>query len=292
MIRSMTGFGRGRAEVAGLILNVEIKAVNHRFCDISMRSPRQLAAFETAVRKQVTEQAQRGKLDLFFTLEREGESLPQVRVNLPLANSYLAALQQLQGMLGEGGAVSADWLATQKDVLEVVEVEMAEESLARLVETAVAAALVSLDEMRRAEGTALHDDMAGRGLELRNLLAKIRERAPSVPLEWQKKLRDRLARLQDEVECDPQRLAQELALYADRCDISEELVRFHSHLDQYATMLESDEPIGRKLDFLVQEMNREANTIGSKANDAELAASVVLLKSELEKIREQVQNVI
>ncbi|PLX82062.1 MAG: YicC family protein [Desulfuromonas sp.] len=292
MIRSMTGYGRGSATREGLVLNVEIKAVNHRFCDINIRSPRQFAPFEPALRKRVSESAQRGKVDIFITLEREDEQLPKVKVNRALAESYLVALRELQELEGGGGTFSSTWLAEQKDVLEVAEADIPEENLQSLLEGGVDAALTTLDEMRRAEGAALGQDMLERGEVLRQLLESISERAATVPVEWQKKLRERLTRLQEDVECDPQRLVQELALYADRCDISEELVRFHSHLDQFAQMLQVEGPIGRKMDFLVQEMNREANTIGSKGNDAVMASAVVSLKSELEKIREQVQNVV
>jgi uncharacterized protein (TIGR00255 family) len=193
--------------------------------------------------------------------------------------------------LGLSGGITMEMITSQKEVIQLREMEGTADAVQACLTAALAKALEQLLVMRRVEGEATASDLRDRLDLLENLLGSVEQRAPLIPQEWQAKLTERLERLQPNLEWDPQRVAQEIALYADRCDISEELARFRSHLGQFRAMFTEDEPVGRRMDFLVQELNREVNTMGSKSNDAELTRAVVAIKAELEKIREQVQNV-
>ena len=290
MIKSMTGYGRGQVQIDGLSFSVEIRAVNHRYGDISIKAPRLLMPLEAQIKKQVSAVLKRGKIDVFITQEATSQSVSQPVVNRPLADAYIRVFQQLISDFGLEGGIPLGLLAGQKDVLLVQESTIREQELTECLLQALDAALKALVFMREKEGEATRTDISQRLDILTDLLATVIVRAPQVAVEWQQKLKERLARLGDDAG-DPQRIAQEIAIFADRCDISEEVTRFNSHLDQFKQLLDETEPVGRQLDFLVQELNREANTMGSKSNDAELTRQVVLLKSELEKIREQVQNI-
>lgn len=290
MIVSMTGYGRGQAQADGLSFSVEIKAVNHRYGDISIKAPRLLAALENSIKKQVSAVLKRGKIDVYISQEHSTNLTAKPVVDAAVAHAYMEALRNLKDITGLTDEVSLEFLAGQKDVLCFHEAEYDTESLEACLKQAIATALDAILVMRQNEGAATADDINSR-LEL--ILCEVRAIeacASRVPMEWQQKLTERLSRLQ-ESGGDPQRIAQEIAIFADRCDISEEINRFHSHLDQFDALMKKQEPVGRQMDFLVQELNREANTMGSKSNDAELTRHVVILKSELEKIREQVQNI-
>jgi uncharacterized protein (TIGR00255 family) len=245
---------------------------------------------ENQIKKRVASVLKRGKIDVFITQETTSQSISEPVVNEALVEAYVRLFRQLIGKYDLEGGVPLGLLATQKDVLQLQEVNVAEQDLASCLMPALDAALQAVVGMREKEGEATRVDIVQRFDLLLGLIEQIVERAPQVPAEWQQKLKERLTRLGDEAG-DPQRVAQEIAVFADRCDISEEITRFNSHLEQFRELLQQAEPVGRQMDFLVQELNREANTMGSKSNDAELTRLVVLLKSELEKIREQVQNV-
>lgn len=290
MIKSMTGFGRGQAQVDGLSFSVEIRAVNHRYGDINIKAPRLLLPLEGQIKKQVSAVLKRGKVDVFITQETVGQVAAQPVVNRPLADAYMQLFKQLADDYGVSGGVGLNLLLAQKDVLTLQDVNIEEQELSVCLSSALDTALQALLVMRKKEGEATAVDMRQRLELLEELLEQIVTRSPQVAIEWQQKLKDRLDRLGDDAG-DPQRVAQEIAIFADRCDISEEVTRFKSHLGQFGGLLEQEEPVGRQMDFLVQELNREANTMGSKSNDAELTRQVVMLKSELEKIREQVQNI-
>ncbi len=290
MIKSMTGYGRGQAQIDGLSFSVEIRAVNHRYGDITIKAPRLLLQLENQIKKQVAAVVKRGKVDVFIAQETAGQIAAQPVVNKPLADAYMQVFKQLVDEYDVSGGVGLNLLLAQKDVLTLQDVDVEVQDLSVCLDSALDSALQALLVMRKKEGEATAVDIKQRLEFLTELLEKIVARAPQVPLEWQQKLKDRLDRLGDDAG-DPQRVAQEIAIFADRCDISEEVTRFNSHLDQFQDLLTQDEPVGRQMDFLVQELNREANTMGSKSNDAELTRQVVLLKSELEKIREQVQNI-
>ena len=291
MIKSMTGYGKGQAGSDEVALTVEIKSVNHRFGDISVKAPRSLMALEGEIKKRVAQRLKRGKIDVFINQEFTGNSIVVPTWNRSLADAYIRLFEQMGEAYDLQGGIPLSLLVGQKDVVGLQETPLAEDLLKPVLEGALDRALEAMEKMRRTEGEAMQRDIESRLLFLETSLADIERRAPEVPREWQAKLRERLARLQQDVECDPQRVAQEIAVFADRCDISEEVVRFRSHLEQFRTLLGAGEPVGRQMDFLVQELNREINTMGSKSNDAELTRLVVSLKAELEKIREQVQNV-
>lgn len=289
MMKSMTGYGRGQALVGAVGLSVEMKTVNHRYADISVRAPRFLLAQENQVKKQVSATLKRGKIDIYINQVGGDELTVKPVVHQQLAAAYIEAFQQLREV-GAEGEVSLALLAAQPEVLTLQETGLAQEDLIDCLQQALASAVQQVFDMRIAEGRAMEVDIQERLSQLKANLQVIEQQALKVPVEWQRKLGERLTRLQG-VEVDPQRLAQEVAIVADRCDISEEIVRFYSHLQQFEQLLAQNEPVGRQLDFLVQELNREANTIGSKSNDATLTRYVVSLKSVLEKIREQVQNI-
>lgn len=291
MIASMTGYGKGQAEVDGLCLTVEIKTVNHRYGDVTVKSPRFLFAFENDIKKRVGEVLKRGKIDLFISQEAVSERGLAPALNRPLAAAYVQVFEEMRETFGLGGELSLALLASQKDVVTLREGDLDETALRQCLDRALGAALEAVVKMRRAEGEATLTDMAERLRLLEEMLAEVEARAPQVPGEWLAKLEARLAKLKNDLDLDPQRLGQELAIYADRCDISEELTRFKSHLVQFRALFSQDEAVGRQMDFLVQELNREVNTMGSKSNDAELTRKVVAMKAELEKIREQVQNI-
>jgi uncharacterized protein (TIGR00255 family) len=291
MIKSMTGYGKGQASSETVSLTVEIRSVNHRYSDVSVKAPRGLMSLEGDMKKRVTARLARGKIDVFINQEYAAGSSALPTINRPLAAAYVALFEQLRADFPVDSGIPLSLLMGQKDVLVVKENELAPEEVASLLTTAIEEALGALEGMRLKEGEALCLDMEGRLSEVERLLSRIEERAPQVPIEWQGRLKERLGRLQRDFEYDPQRVAQEIALFADRCDISEEIVRFHSHLQQFRSLQSAAEPVGRQMDFLVQELNREVNTMGSKSNDADMTRLVVAIKAELEKIREQVQNV-
>jgi len=291
MVKSMTGFGKAESGNQDVAITVEVKSVNHRYCDINIKLPRTLSGFENEVKKAVGQLLKRGKVDVYINLDLVGSGALSATLNRPLAAAYLAALGQLKNEFSVPGEVSLDWLASQKDLIRIKEAAVDEEALKSLLLEAVRAALAGLDQMRIAEGAATADDMQTRLQQIGLLIDQVEALAPEVPKEWKIKLEQRLKKFAADIEFDPQRLAQELAIVADRCDVSEEITRFRSHIQQFDELLQGNEPVGRKMDFLVQEMNREANTTGSKSNHAELTRLVVEIKAELEKIREQVQNV-
>ena len=290
MIKSMTGYGRGLGEIGELSFTIEIKAVNHRYADISIKSPRFLAPLENSLKKQVQQVLKRGKIDVFISQNNTATLTNKPVVDALIAKAYLEAFQTLQQVSGLSGEISLEFLAGQKDVLILKDAEFSQEDLKACLDLAIDSALAAIQEMRRTEGAATAIDIESRLDLLSQSLEEIEKLAGLVPVEWQKKLQERLARLLEN-DGDPQRIAQEIAIFADRCDVSEEITRFNSHLSQFRDLLQQDEPVGRQLDFLVQELNREANTMGSKSNDSTLTRHVVTLKAELEKIREQVQNI-
>lgn len=291
MLMSMTGYGKGEARAGNLTLTVEIKTVNHRYADITVKLPRSLMGFEADIRRRVGNKLRRGKIDLFVNFGQSEEAQVVPVLNRPLAEAYRDLFVTMRDELGLGGDIPVSLVAAQRDVVVLREAEEAVDTLGEGLIEALEKALEQLVGMRRTEGVSTAADLVERLSQLDNLLVKVERRAPSVPREWQERLQERLARLQSNLECDPQRVAQELAICADRCDISEEIVRFRSHMGQFRGMFDDADAVGRRMDFLVQELNREVNTMGSKANDAELTRLVVEMKAELEKVREQVQNV-
>ncbi len=291
MIKSMTGYGKTEAlSEAGKII-VEIRSVNHRYSEVSVKLPRQLLALENDVRKSVADQLKRGKIEIYIQLEGAIGATALPSVNIQLAKAYYEAFTKMKESLGLSDPVPLSLIAAQKELLIVEERGIAAESLRESLIAVVREATASLDAMRIREGKALLTDLKMRRATLSGLITRITGRAPAAAAENAARFKARVMQLAGESGVDDGRLAQEIALMADRCDITEELVRLDSHLKQFDGTLELAEPVGRKLDFLIQELNREVNTIGSKANDAEITALIVELKAELEKIREQAQNI-
>jgi uncharacterized protein (TIGR00255 family) len=296
-MRSMTGFGVGDAPLAAEgkstptgKLTVEIRAVNHRYLDVRVRAPNQLPDLASCVEALARERLSRGRFDV--TVRLEGAALGAVTLHQERARSVFAALVALRDELAPGVEVPLSLLGAVPDLF-VPSLEQAGDEVRVALSAAFDAALVSLDAMRLREGVALADDIIRRLVTVRNLALAITERAPHVVEIYKKKLKERAERLRvaSDIDIDPGRLEQELALFADRVDICEELTRLESHTSHFETLLAGEGAVGRRLDFLLQEMAREANTVGSKSQDAEIAHSVVELKAEIERMREQVQNV-
>lgn len=290
-MKSMTGYGRARTAVRGREITVEVRAVNHRYLDVNVKCPRAYGFLEEALKKAAGTRISRGKVDIFVQMESVDADDTRVRVNLPLAQSYLDALRQLSEATGLPNDVSLLSLAKMPDVLTGERVEEDTEELTRDVLSVFHQAVDEFEVMRAREGEKMAADVRARGETILTLVSAVEARAPQRVVEYREKLEKRMQEILADTAIDPQRILTEAAIYADRTAVDEETVRLRSHLHQLDLMLSEEKPVGRKLDFLVQEMNRESNTIGSKANDAELAKIVVDLKSEIEKIREQIQNI-
>jgi uncharacterized protein (TIGR00255 family) len=291
MIKSMTGYGKAEAVVPGGRLQVEIRSVNHRYGEVSVKMPRPLLAHEHEVRKLLGSQLKRGKIDVFIQFEPAPGELGKPQVNIALAKSYFDAFQNLRQALGIAEPVPLGLIVAQREVLVTEDGDSLLEPLGEALLRVVGEGISAIDGMRCREGIALQADLEGRLIRLGELIGQVAARVPKAVAAQTERLKERVTSLLGEATLDEARLAQEVALLADRGDVTEELVRFNSHLAQVRDAFRQEEPVGRKLDFLMQELNREVNTIGSKANDSEIAALVVEMKAELEKIREQVQNI-
>lgn len=288
--RSMTAFGRGEAVDQERTWTAEVRSLNHRYRDIKVRLPRQYAPLEETIKREVAGAYSRGHVEVSLYLTGQAAG-PSLAVNLPLAREYLRGLEQLRDELNLTGRPDLAMLRELPGVLSPVE-ERAEEPEAAwpLIRAALGAALANTGVMRESEGEATKRELLARLARIRQVLHQLESDLPALTQRRQDKLRERLENLLNGVDLDPWRLAQEVALLADRSDISEEMVRLASHLDQFASFLEADEPTGRRLDFLLQEFFREINTIASKISDSRVAHLSVELKNEVEKMREQVQN--
>ena len=291
MIKSMTGFGRGEYTHDGKEFTVEIKTVNHRYSDVFIKMPRQLGFLEDKIRNLVGKAISRGKIDVFITYYNHSDDSKYVTFDEPLAKTYISAVEALRDKFGLRDDISVSLISKYPDVLKVEQNEEDEEILWSMLKIAVDNALESLITMRENEGEGLKNVLLDRATYIEGIIAEISKHAPDVPKEYKQKLEARIKDLLEQQTIDENRLAMEVAVFADRCSIDEELVRLASHISQMREALSMDQPVGRKLDFLIQEMNREINTIGSKANDLAITKNVVELKSEIEKIREQIQNI-
>ena len=286
---SMTGYGRAERLVEGRRYLFELKSVNHRFLELSIKVPREFSAWEELLRQELQARVARGRVDLYLTVTESEETTTVVKVDKNLVVAYDSALRELARQLHLPEETFLGRILDLPDVVKVIALETDLEKVWPAVREAFQEALDLLLSMRAREGEYLAGDLRDRNQRLKDLVDKIAQRAPAVVVDYRRRLEERLQELQPGG-IDPVRLAQEVAIMADRCDISEELVRFRSHLNQFAETLMRPEPIGRKLDFLVQEMNREINTIGSKAMDLTIGSLVIEAKGELEKMREQIQN--
>jgi uncharacterized protein (TIGR00255 family) len=291
MIRSMTGYGSSETERDGQRLTAEIRSVNHRFFEVSIRAPKLVSLFEDQIRQAIQERFSRGKIMLSITWSGAGDAGEVLKVNEPVVDRYVKLLEELRTRYQLNGGVSIETLATLPDVFTWEHTALSDEETWTLIENLVTRACENMNAMKSREGLALGRDLETRLRIIREELDKIATRAPHRSPEAKERLMSRVQSLLGDVEMDPIRIAQEVALMADRLDCTEECVRLAAHIDQFRALIEGNELAGRKLNFLLQEMNREANTIGSKANDVEIAHGVVIIKEELERLREQVQNV-
>jgi len=287
----MTGYGKGEASSLQGTFTVEIRSVNHRYGEVSVRLPRSFMALENDVKRLVSSVLKRGKIDVFVQWEETAATGALTQIDLAVARGYYESFSKLADELQLSRDLPISLILSQKGVVRDSTVSIDETELQPLLFSAVQSAVTAIDAMRTREGDALEIDLLARRRQISEWTDQIGARTPQVVAEYRQKLRTRLEQLLEGTELDEARLAQEIALMADRSDITEELVRLASHFSQFDEALGLTEQVGRKLDFLMQEMNREVNTIGSKSNDAELTALVVRIKAEMEKMREQVQNV-
>ncbi|MEW6429026.1 MAG: YicC/YloC family endoribonuclease [Thermodesulfobacteriota bacterium] len=289
---SMTCFGRGESAVDGRTWTVEVRSVNHRYCDVSVRLPRFCGGLEERVKKEVTALFNRGKVDVSINCRGEGSDSVSLHVDQELARRYHACLVELKNTFALAGDPDLAILASFRDVIAVEERVEDLDALWAALLPALQAALAEGLAMRRREGEALKSDLTGRLRDFAGVVEEIAGLAAGVAAQKADQLRERITQLLGDIEIDPVRFAQEVALLADRVDVSEEIVRLRSHIDQFAAFLEQEEPVGRRLDFLLQEFFREINTVASKISTVEVTHRTVDLKNEVEKMREQVQNLV
>ena len=289
----MTGYGRGETERDGLRLTVELRSVNNRYLDCGVKLPRAYLFAEDALKKRVQEKVNRGKVDVFVTMAQTAGDDQKVTVNEPLAREYIQALKTLF-QLGEGYLKDESYAATVARFPDVLTVEKKEEEpeavKAQLLET-LDLALDDFNAMRQTEGEKLRADILSRGETIKALVAQVEEQSPQTVAAYRQRLEDKLRETLENTQIDDSRILTEAAIFADKVAVDEETVRLRSHLAQLSELLDGDGGVGRKLDFLIQEFNREANTIGSKCTDLAVTKVVVDMKAEIEKIREQVQNI-
>ncbi len=292
MLNSMTGYGRSEKQNGQFACKAEIRSVNNRFIEINTRLPKYLAALELPIKKFIKSKCARGSFDLFLSLEKNDDSGAdlEIKPNLGLATQYFEAFKQIKDELGLAGDMPIETLLGVKDIIKTEPLTLDTSQEEMILET-VDGALSSLIKMRQEEGNNLQKDLADRLQAIRQLMKNIQERQPVVLEEYRNRLNDKIKTLTGGIDLDETRLAQETALLADRCDISEEIIRMGSHLEQFSDLFEKTGPIGRKMEFITQEINRETNTIGSKSVDLQISQNVIEIKSLLEKIREQIQNI-
>lgn len=291
MIKSMTGYGRAQGSFSGGDITVEVKSVNNRYLDCGVKLPRGYVYLEEGVKSQVQKAISRGKVDVFITINAAGADNVKISVNEPVAKGYIDAMHRLVQEYGIQDDISASAISRFSDVFLVEKQEQDENEVKSAISGVVAEALGAFDAMRTREGEALKTDLLQKAEGILTLVSKVEERSPITVKAYRERLTAKMQEVLEDRQIDEARIIQEAAIYADKVAVDEETVRLRSHVDQLQNMLSEGGVIGRKLDFLMQEMNREANTIGSKGNDVEQARNVVSIKSELEKIREQIQNI-
>lgn len=291
MIKSMTGYGGAKGSVEGLEISVEIKSVNNRYLDSSVRLPRSFLFAEDPIRSTVQKHISRGKVDVFVTISSSGAEEMTVKVDKPLLDGYVKAIRQIAEDYGLAPDMSAMALSRIPDVLTVEKKELDADAISEGICQVTEKALEDLDKMRLREGEKLKEDILGKLQLIEELVAKVEQESPRTLAEYRTRLENKLQEVLGSTDIDQSRMLTEAAIFADRVAVDEETVRLHSHMSQMRQMLSGGSPTGRKLDFLIQEFNREANTIGSKCQSSQIAHVVVDIKSEIEKIREQIQNI-
>ena len=291
MIRSMTGYGSAKGSCQGLSISVELRSVNNRYLDCSVRLPRGFLFAEDAVKSKVQRHISRGKVDVFIGIDSTGTDAVLVKVNEQLAAGYVGAIRKLSDTFGLENNLTALSLGRMPDVLTVEKQDADAETVTAAIAEITEQALLVYDEMRIREGGKLHDDISGRLDTIEAYVGEVERRSPETVKEYRERLLRKMTEVLQNTALDEQRILLEAGIFADKVAVDEETVRLRSHIAQMRTMLSEGSPIGRKMDFLVQEFNRESNTIGSKCNDSAVTKIVIELKSEIEKIREQIQNI-
>lgn len=291
MIKSMTGFGRAEVSMGERKLTVEMKAVNHRYLDVNMKMPKKLNFFEAGIRNLLKKYIQRGKVDVFFTYEDLSEANVTLKYNKDVAAEYIKNISQMAEDFNLNCEISATSLSRYPEVITMEEQSIDEEELWKIIEQAVSQAAEKFVESRVVEGEHLKKDIIDKLNGMLEDVAYIEERSPVIIAEYRTKLEDKVKELLGDAQIDESRLATEVVIYADKICVDEETVRLKSHINNMKNTLNDGESIGRKLDFIAQEMNREANTILSKANDLDISNRAINLKTEIEKVREQIQNI-
>ncbi len=288
---SMTGYGRSEQQNGSFSCKAEIRSVNNRFIEISARLPKHLSCIEMPLKSLVKARCARGSFDVFITIEKtDNPSDIEIKPNLPLASQYHKAFREIQEQLGLQGNIEISSILGMRDIIKTEPMEF-DESKQKVILDTVDAALSELIQMRKEEGQSLSTDLSNRLNEIEHWIEKIKTRQPEIVKAYRERLQEKVKTISEGVDIDPSRLAQETAIIADKSDIAEELIRLKSHLAQFHDLIGQEEPVGRKLEFLTQEINRETNTIGSKSIDFEVSQHVIEIKSLLEKIREQLANI-
>ena len=292
MIRSMTGFGHGEvSNDKNQKVTVEMKSVNHRYCDISLKLPKKLAMFEANIRNIMKEYASRGKIDIYVSYEDLSETAVSLHYNQAMAEEYMQVFKKMQEDFNIETKITAEALAKYPEVVTIEEVQQDEEVWWELLEVALRQAAEKFVETRTIEGANLKRDLLGKLDQMAADVTFIEERSPQIIAEYRSKLEEKVKEFLEDSTIEENRIAAEVTLYADKIAVDEEILRLQSHISSMTDVLESDESIGRKLDFMAQEMNREANTILSKSSDVDLADHAIELKTNVEKVREQIQNI-
>ena len=291
MLKSMTGYGRCEYQDSNLRMTVELKSVNHRYCEVFIRMPRQLGSFEARIRTLIMERISRGKIGVFLNWDNLSDQAKEVILDEGLAKAYYNALMKISAGLGLRDDISSSTLAKFPDILKVEKKDEDDEAIWAVIKTAVNDALGRQIIMREKEGEKLQKSLSDILCSIESHVSFLETREPVVVREYRDKLSARIQELMENNVVDETRLAMEVAIFADRCCITEELVRLKSHISQFRDIMNMNGAVGKKMDFLLQEMNREVNTIGSKSNDLEITIHVVELKCEIEKVRELIQNI-
>ena len=291
MLKSMTGFGRGKAAEAGLSVTIEMKSVNHRYLDINVRVPRTYVFCEEVIKKIIKEKISRGKIEVFVTVEEDYEVDYNVEVNKGLALGYKEAFQELSQVTGIGWNEDLKTIALMNDVLVRKANELSEEQIISIFEKATEEAVVTLEKMREKEGSCLWQNIESSCKEIENAIAYLETREQEVKEGYFQRLKAKMEELLEDRNIDESRILMECAIFSDKICIDEEFARLKSHIGQMYSFEQSKGPIGKKMDFLTQEMNREANTMASKSSDIDMTGRILDIKSSVEKIREQVQNI-
>ncbi|NFO97800.1 YicC family protein [Clostridium botulinum] len=292
MLRSMTGFGRGMTkEGSSRSFTIEIKSVNHRYFDLNLKMPRNLLSLENKIRDVVKQKISRGKVDVFITQNVYGNDDIEIKFNEQLADSYVKCLEKIKDRYDANNDISVSLIAKFPEVISVEKKEEDSQEIWNYLEQPLNDAVESLANMREKEGNKLKEDVINKCNIIQELLKEVEKRAPLVVKDYKDRLNNRISELLENSDIDEARISMEVAVFADKAAIDEEVVRLNSHIVQLKDTLEKDDPVGRKLDFIVQEMNRETNTISSKANDLQIVNLTINMKNYIEKIREQIQNI-